>query len=402
VSKQRDLKNENTTHQQNHNSLPSYSSLLVQVPCLKEDQQQGGQRGRELEEIEVADESVRLEDQQSNRLPRPRTFRGQLEYIYWVFYVNICLRPSRRRREHQCAATTAMFQQVTNRRLAATASSSATAAVVASTSDNRSATVRYVPCSRNDPPQTDEEELDQIVSVTDEGHTTMDTVKDVNVEDRVLRDNVRCNSVESESFVGCDRQRINDKLPLRRATKREQVTSSSLPNGPPTISSRRKNQPQEKQMCMNKTVPTTMAPPVQKRFFAFPFSVGVYDVGANASSSDATTDAKSRRLSTRESTIDETSLFEHGSSSLGRTNDNQAVKQPGVMLGRLPSRAEDVSYYNKGHTIEPSLTPRHVRMQRRKEIARTFGRKRGDDSVSGGSSEKDGCRWTLVFDPSGR
>lgn len=63
------------------------------------------------------------------------------------------------------------------------------------------------------------------------------------------------------------------------------------------------------------------------------------------------------------------------------------------------------AYFNKGHTIEP-LTPKQIRRQRRKEIARNFGKKRATtDSVletSTASSDKDGCKWTLVFDPSGR
>lgn len=65
---------------------------------------------------------------------------------------------------------------------------------------------------------------------------------------------------------------------------------------------------------------------------------------------------------------------------------------------------EEMAYFNKGHTIEP-LTPKQVRRQRRKEIARNFGKKRPTDSgleTSTASSDKDGCKWTLVFDPSGR
>jgi hypothetical protein len=90
-------------------------------------------------------------------------------------------------------------------------------------------------------------------------------------------------------------------------------------------------------------------------------------------------------------------------------------------------------YINRGHTIEPT-TPRHVRRQRRKEIARTFGgvnKRRFDaiagfgggtaggshgaggqggggagagdgSSTTGGSDKKVCCRWTLVFDPAGR
>ena len=68
---------------------------------------------------------------------------------------------------------------------------------------------------------------------------------------------------------------------------------------------------------------------------------------------------------------------------------------------------EEVSYVNKAHTSDV-MTPREVRKQRRKEIEEKFGKKSWNASkverveTSTTSSEKDGCKWTFVFDPSGR
>ncbi|XP_059156888.1 cyclic nucleotide-gated channel cone photoreceptor subunit alpha-like [Physella acuta] len=52
-------------------------------------------------------------------------------------------------------------------------------------------------------------------------------------------------------------------------------------------------------------------------------------------------------------------------------------------------------------------TTRNQRRQRRKEISRNFGRKsiKGDariETAASVSSDRDGCNWTFVFDPSGR
>jgi len=48
----------------------------------------------------------------------------------------------------------------------------------------------------------------------------------------------------------------------------------------------------------------------------------------------------------------------------------------------------------RGYNLEHS-TPRRIRRKRRKQIAKTFGKKTGECS-------KNGCRCTLVFDPAGR
>ena len=75
--------------------------------------------------------------------------------------------------------------------------------------------------------------------------------------------------------------------------------------------------------------------------------------------------------------------------------------------GRKNTRAfskEDVAYVNQA-----CMTPKEVRKHRRKDIEEKFGKKslqkaaamdRIETSTS--SSEKDGCRWTFVFDPAGR
>ena len=66
---------------------------------------------------------------------------------------------------------------------------------------------------------------------------------------------------------------------------------------------------------------------------------------------------------------------------------------------RRLSRTDSTAAILRGHNLE-LYTPRHIRRQRRKEIAKTFGKKRFVNSdVSSGDSSK-GC--TLVFDPAGR
>ena len=75
--------------------------------------------------------------------------------------------------------------------------------------------------------------------------------------------------------------------------------------------------------------------------------------------------------------------------------------------GRKNTRAfskEDVAYVNQA-----CMTPKEVRKHRRKDIEDKFGRKAIQKTAamdhietSTSSSEKDGCRWTFVFDPAGR
>ncbi len=72
--------------------------------------------------------------------------------------------------------------------------------------------------------------------------------------------------------------------------------------------------------------------------------------------------------------------------------------------GRAFSK-ESVAYVNKAHTSD-AMTPKEVRKQRRKEIAEKFGKDSKNNferlETSTQSSDKDGCKWTFVFDPSGR
>lgn len=68
---------------------------------------------------------------------------------------------------------------------------------------------------------------------------------------------------------------------------------------------------------------------------------------------------------------------------------------------------EEVAYVNKAH-VSDAMTPKEIRKQRRKEIEQRFGKKsqrvaqQDAFETLTASSDKDGCRWTFVFDPSGR
>lgn len=61
-------------------------------------------------------------------------------------------------------------------------------------------------------------------------------------------------------------------------------------------------------------------------------------------------------------------------------------------------------YVNKAHNPE-LMTPKEIRKFRKKDIEHKFGKKskyERIDSTTDGGSEKDGCKWTFVFDPAGR
>lgn len=69
---------------------------------------------------------------------------------------------------------------------------------------------------------------------------------------------------------------------------------------------------------------------------------------------------------------------------------------------------EEVAYVNKAH-ISDAMTPKELRKQRRKDIDEKFGKKYSKqqkldrlECSTTGSSDKDSCKWTFVFDPSGR
>ncbi len=104
-----------------------------------------------------------------------------------------------------------------------------------------------------------------------------------------------------------------------------------------------------------------------------------------------------RVVEQRTRTASRHSLFEIVTNRLDRKGRKQ---------GRTFSK-EEVAYVNKAH-ISDAMTPKEIRKARRKEIESKFGRKAAQAQklerveTSTTSSEKDGCKWTFVFDPSGR
>ena len=125
-------------------------------------------------------------------------------------------------------------------------------------------------------------------------------------------------------------------------------------------------------------------------------------------------------------TSDRTRLIGERLSSTGRINLSSPVYSHKIIEQKSTSRAslyeifqhrinrnrksrtfskESVAYVNKAHTSD-AMTPKEVRKQRRKEIAEKFGKGPRNNferlETLTQSSDKDGCKWTFVFDPSGR
>lgn len=75
-----------------------------------------------------------------------------------------------------------------------------------------------------------------------------------------------------------------------------------------------------------------------------------------------------------------------------------------VKQRKRPS-GEDFALMRKIRPTEP-VTTREIRRQRKKEISQIFGNKRHRQQdrieTSTNNTDKDGCKWTFVFDPSGR
>ena len=64
--------------------------------------------------------------------------------------------------------------------------------------------------------------------------------------------------------------------------------------------------------------------------------------------------------------------------------------------------AGSMGYVNKAHVAEP-MTPKELRKSRKRDIEEKFGRPgAASDDLRTEFSDKDGCKWTFVFDPSGR
>ena len=125
-------------------------------------------------------------------------------------------------------------------------------------------------------------------------------------------------------------------------------------------------------------------------------------------------------------TSDKTRLIGERLSSTGRINLSSPVYSHKIIEQKSTSRAslyeifqhrinrnrksrtfskESVAYVNKAHSSD-AMTPKEVRKQRRKEIAEKFGKGPRNNferlETLTQSSDKDGCKWTFVFDPSGR
>jgi len=266
--------------------------------------------------------------------------------------------------------------------------------------DDQRDSVRYVPCARADPQHADTDEEGGQISVIS-GRGTLHVEHHPPTTGGSQQGNGgRGNGGGggggvSGSFTG---------KPVGSTHQRGDITvghdrtgaASMMVNGPTVISTAQLPAEKIQQPAAtsggNVAATTSSGSCVAKTHRLVPFNVG----GA----SDVT--KINKPLTSRDNVSEETHLETRYRAR--QVTTPKAATTPAWMQGKTPCLAVDVSFVNKGHTIEPpSLTPRHVRRQRRKEIAKIFGRKRGDDSSTrAAGSDKDGCRWTLVFDPSGR
>lgn len=219
--------------------------------------------------------------------------------------------------------------------------------------------VKYTPCAKTD--QTDEEELEEVAVISTSG-TTLDETP--------VHNSNRSSScrLDRDTTEGARRQATDDDA---------QSAASIAANGPRALP----------------------GPGMGGLFHPMP-SDRTKLIGARLSSTgkiNVSSPVYSGRVVEQKSTSKQ-SLLDLFSSKLDRVRGRKS---------RSFSK-EEVSYVNKAHTSDV-MTPREIRKQRRKEIEEKFGKKarnaaskldRVETSTTG--SDKDGCKWTFVFDPSGR
>ena len=211
--------------------------------------------------------------------------------------------------------------------------------------------VKYTPCAKGD--HTDEEELDEVAVISTSG-TTLDETPDHNASRSVDTDDTEAGHVDDDS----------------------QSAASITANGPRTL-------PGPGMGGLYLPMPSDRTKLIGARLS----SVGTINISSPVYSG---------RVVEQKSTSKQ-SLIEIVSSKLDKVRGRKSQT----------FSKEEVSYVNKAHTSEV-MTPREIRKQRRKEIEEKFGKKsrtvnkfeRLETSTT--SSEKDGCKWTFVFDPSGR
>ena len=222
-------------------------------------------------------------------------------------------------------------------------------------------TVKYTPCAKGE--QTDEEELEEVAVVS-------------------IDDPSRATTPISTPLTG---------LPLGGSR-------SASPGGAST----RSHNPGPGQLGDNGSVTTTTAN--GPRLIPTPSTGGTYGHTA---------------------TSDRTRLIGERLSATGRISLSSPVYSSKIIEQKSTSRAslyeifsnrinrnrrsktfskESVAYVNRAH-ISDAMTPKEVRKARRKDIAERFGKGKNNFErleTSTSSTDKDGCRWTFVFDPAGR
>ena len=265
--------------------------------------------------------------------------RSWFDLVYWTVYVHTCLQGWGRRR--------GMTSVLGRRHVSDTGR-----------------TVKYTPCAKGE--HTDEEELEEIAVVDDRSGAATPISAPLTGATSAIRSSPGGSSRRLSNGTNRSHERLGD-------------TSGAVPattaNGP-------------------RLLPTPSA-------------------GASFGGNTAATSDRTRLIGER-------------LSATGRINLSSPVYSHKIIEQKSTSRAslyeifqhritrnrksrtfskESVAYVNKAHTSD-AMTPKEVRKQRRKEIAEKFGKDPRNNferlETSTQNSDKDGCKWTFVFDPSGR
>ncbi len=265
--------------------------------------------------------------------------RSWFDLVYWTVYVHTCLQGWGRRR--------GMTSVLGGRHV---------------TQSGR--TVRYTPCAKGE--HTDDEELEEIAVVDDPART----------DTPISAPLVEATSSATSSFQpgGASRRpsHVTDPSAQGAAADTDDAVPVTTANGP-------------------RLLPSTGT-----------------SFGNTAATSDRTR-LIGERLSTTglmsiSSPVYAHKIIEQKSTSRASLYDLLQHKINRGKKGRAFSK-ESVAYVNRAHTSD-AMTPKEVRKQRRKEIAEKFGKDHKNNferlETSTQNSDKDGCKWTFVFDPAGR
>ena len=279
----------------------------------------------------------------SQQESQPRTLRERFDFLYWLIYVNTCLRSTKRRSSLTVAGGMTTVTNVLRSRRSSDAGKA----------------VKYTPCSKGD--QTDEEELDEIEVV----HHSPSHVSRVRGSSR----NSPCGSTPRGSC-------LEGSEMLVEGGQESELSVVVTANGPNVLPG------------SNFQTNTDRTRLIGERLAGSTGRINVSSPVYSPRQTNASNNAKHQRTTSRGS------IFEVVSNKIEN-----------VKAGRKNTKDYSHAIYeNKAHNVEPA-TPKGVRKHRKKDIESRFGNKNKYEKIetaTSTSSVKDGCKWTFVFDPSGR